>query len=117
MSISDFVYRRFETLVRPLDIPYAPLPSSGPFARVSPEEWRAAMATNLDGVYNCCSAAIGAMRAAGHGRIVTIASTAGLQGFSYTAPYVAAKHGAVGLMRDRRLGGRTDTFRAHRRSG
>ena len=77
----------------------AGLAASNQFSCVSPEEWRAAMATNLDGVYNCCSAAIGAMRAAGHGRIVTIASTAGLQGFSYTAPYVAAKHGAVGLMR------------------
>ncbi|WP_419910118.1 ABC transporter ATP-binding protein [Hoeflea sp.] len=34
MSISDLVYRRIETLVRPLDIPYAPLPSRGPFALV-----------------------------------------------------------------------------------
>jgi NAD(P)-dependent dehydrogenase (short-subunit alcohol dehydrogenase family) len=39
------------------------------------------------------------MIAAGHGRIVTIASIAGLRGFGYSAPYVAAKHGAVGLMR------------------
>ncbi|MCV3242332.1 ABC transporter ATP-binding protein [Mesorhizobium sp. ZC-5] len=34
MSLSDFVYRPFETLIRPLDIPYAPLPASGPFALV-----------------------------------------------------------------------------------
>jgi ATP-binding cassette subfamily B multidrug efflux pump len=32
MSLSDFVYRPFETLIRPLDIPYEPLPASGPFA-------------------------------------------------------------------------------------
>jgi ATP-binding cassette subfamily B multidrug efflux pump len=32
MSIADFVYRPFETLVRPLDIPYRPLPASGPLA-------------------------------------------------------------------------------------
>ena len=32
MSLSDFVYRPFETIIRPLDIPYAPLPASGPFA-------------------------------------------------------------------------------------
>jgi ATP-binding cassette subfamily B protein/ATP-binding cassette subfamily B multidrug efflux pump len=32
MSFSDFVYRPFETLIRPLDIPHGPLPSSGPFA-------------------------------------------------------------------------------------
>ncbi|WP_136656298.1 ABC transporter ATP-binding protein [Nitratireductor sp. XY-223] len=34
MSISDFVYRRIETLVRPLDIPFEPLPARGPFALV-----------------------------------------------------------------------------------
>jgi hypothetical protein len=32
MSLSDFIYRPFETLIRPLDIPYAPLPDSGPLA-------------------------------------------------------------------------------------
>jgi NAD(P)-dependent dehydrogenase (short-subunit alcohol dehydrogenase family) len=37
--------------------------------------------------------------AAEAGRIVTIASMAGLYGFAYAAPYIAAKHGAVGLTR------------------
>src|ERR671931_161216 len=32
MSVSDLIYRPFETLIRPLDIPYAPLPARGPFA-------------------------------------------------------------------------------------
>lgn len=32
MSFSDLIYRPFETLIRPLDIPYTPLPSRGPFA-------------------------------------------------------------------------------------
>src|SRR5690606_14200532 len=32
MSLSDLIYRPFETLVRPLDIPYAPLPDRGPLA-------------------------------------------------------------------------------------
>ena len=77
----------------------AGLAASNQFSCVSPEEWRAIMATNLDGVFNCSSVAIAAMLAAGYGRNVTVASTAGLQGFAYTAPYVAAKHGAVGLMR------------------
>lgn len=73
--------------------------ASVPFQRLREEDWRAAMAVNLDGVFHCCRAAIEPMLAAGQGRIVTVASTAGLQGFAYTAPYVAAKHGAVGLMR------------------
>lgn len=34
MSFSDFVYRRFETIIRPLDIPFSPLPSNGPFSLV-----------------------------------------------------------------------------------
>ena len=72
---------------------------SAPFHRTSFEDWRAVMATNLDGVFHCCQAALGDLRAAQAGRIVTVASVAGLRGFGYVAPYVASKHGAVGLMR------------------
>ncbi|WP_309084469.1 ABC transporter ATP-binding protein [Chelativorans sp.] len=39
MSFSDFVYRPFETLIRPLDIPVTPLPSSGPFALLMHFAW------------------------------------------------------------------------------
>ncbi|MEQ9662787.1 MAG: SDR family NAD(P)-dependent oxidoreductase [Parasphingopyxis sp.] len=73
--------------------------SSAPFASIDTEAWRAALAVNLDGVFHCCREAIGPMIEAGEGRIVTIASTAGLEGYAYTAPYCAAKHGGVGLMR------------------
>ena len=69
------------------------------FARITPELWRERLAVNLDGVFHCCQAALADLLAAEAGRIVTIASTAGLRGYAYTAPYVAAKHGAVGLMR------------------
>ena len=57
------------------------------------------MAVNLDALLFCCQAALPDLREAKSGRIVTIASTAGLKGYAYTAPYVAAKHGTVGLMR------------------
>ena len=73
--------------------------ASAPFAKVDATAWRAALAVNLDGAFHCCRAAAPAMLAAGYGRIVTVASVAGLRGFAYSAPYVAAKHGAVGLMR------------------
>ncbi len=73
--------------------------ASAPFRRVSTEDWRAAMAVNLDALFHCCHAALSDLAAAEAGRIVTIASTAGLKGYAYTAPYVAAKHGAVGLTR------------------
>ncbi len=72
---------------------------NAPFARVSAESWRAMMAVNLDAVFHCTRAAFGDISAAANGRIVTIASTAGLKGYNYSSAYVAAKHGAVGLMR------------------
>jgi NAD(P)-dependent dehydrogenase (short-subunit alcohol dehydrogenase family) len=73
--------------------------ASAPFRKVSAEDWRAAMAVNLDALFHCCQAALSDLTAADTGRIVTIASTAGLRGYAYTVPYVAAKHGAVGLTR------------------
>jgi NAD(P)-dependent dehydrogenase (short-subunit alcohol dehydrogenase family) len=72
---------------------------SAAFARVSDEAWRRTMAVNLDALLYCCQAALPDLIAADSGRIVTIASTAGLKGYAYSAPYVAAKHGAVGLTR------------------
>ena len=70
-----------------------------PFAKVTATQWREMLAVNLDGVFHCCQAALGDLLAATKGRIVTIASMAGLYGFAYASPYIAAKHGAVGLMR------------------
>lgn len=72
---------------------------SAPFPKLTAESWRRMMAVNLDGVFHCCQAALPDLLAAENGRIVTIASTAGLVGYRYTAAYTAAKHGAVGLMR------------------
>jgi NAD(P)-dependent dehydrogenase (short-subunit alcohol dehydrogenase family) len=70
-----------------------------PFAKVSDALWREMMAVNLDGLFLCCQAALPDLLAAERGRIVTIASMAGLHGFAYASPYIAAKHGAVGLTR------------------
>jgi NAD(P)-dependent dehydrogenase (short-subunit alcohol dehydrogenase family) len=72
---------------------------SAPFAKVTDEAWRRTMAVNLDALLHCCQAALADLLQAEAGRIVTIASTAGLKGYAYSAPYVAAKHGAVGLTR------------------
>jgi NAD(P)-dependent dehydrogenase (short-subunit alcohol dehydrogenase family) len=73
--------------------------TSAPFAKLTPESWRQAMAVNLDALLHCCQAALPDLLGAENGRIVTIASTAGLKGYAYTSAYVAAKHGAVGLTR------------------
>jgi NAD(P)-dependent dehydrogenase (short-subunit alcohol dehydrogenase family) len=70
-----------------------------PFAKVTEALWRDMLAVNLDGMFHCCQAALPDLLAAPAGRIVTVASMAGLHGFAYAAPYIAAKHGAVGLTR------------------
>ena len=72
---------------------------SAPFAKTTAEAWRTTLATNLDALFHCCQAALADLLAASAGRIVTVASTAGMKGYGYTAPYVASKHGAIGLMR------------------
>jgi NAD(P)-dependent dehydrogenase (short-subunit alcohol dehydrogenase family) len=72
---------------------------SAPAARVTLDDWQASLAVNLTGAFLSIQPAIAPMTKAGKGRIVFIASTAGLKGYAYVAPYVAAKHGVVGLMR------------------
>ncbi len=69
------------------------------FAKVSEQLWRDMLAVNLDAVFHCCQAALPDLLEATAGRIVTVASIAGLRGFGYASPYIAAKHGAVGLTR------------------
>jgi NAD(P)-dependent dehydrogenase (short-subunit alcohol dehydrogenase family) len=60
--------------------------------------WHAVMATNLHGAYYCAKAAL-PLLPDNTGRIVTIASVLGLRGVPDQAPYVAAKHGVIGLTR------------------
>lgn len=73
--------------------------ASSPFAKMEAGHWDAMLATNLSSVFHVTRAAIGPMLAAKAGRIINIASTAGLTGYAYVAAYVAAKHGVVGLTR------------------
>jgi NAD(P)-dependent dehydrogenase (short-subunit alcohol dehydrogenase family) len=72
---------------------------SAPFDKTSLELWNRMLAVNLTGTFVCTQAALPAMLAARHGRIVNIASTAGQRGYAYVAAYAAAKHGVIGLTR------------------
>ncbi|MBN9508988.1 MAG: SDR family oxidoreductase [Alphaproteobacteria bacterium] len=72
---------------------------SAAFAATDRSLWDRMLALNLTAVYAATQRALPGMLAAGWGRVITIASTAGLTGYPYVAAYVAAKHGAVGLMR------------------
>lgn len=62
--------------------------------------WQPTLAVNLSGVYYGCLAAAETMASAGGGAIVNTASVAGLVGLGGAFPYVAAKHGVVGLTRE-----------------
>lgn len=73
--------------------------SSQPFLKISPDDWAHMLAVNLTATFTACQAVLPAMLSAGWGRIINIASTAGLKGYAYTAAYTAAKHGVIGLTR------------------
>jgi NAD(P)-dependent dehydrogenase (short-subunit alcohol dehydrogenase family) len=61
--------------------------------------WNEMLAVNLHGVYRCIRCVLPDMLQAGRGRIINIASTAGLTGYPYVTAYCAAKHGVIGLTR------------------
>jgi NAD(P)-dependent dehydrogenase (short-subunit alcohol dehydrogenase family) len=73
--------------------------SSAPFIKTDVQLWRSMMQVNLDGTFHCIHVVLPAMLDAGWGRIVNVASTAGLTGYGYVSAYCAAKHGVVGLTR------------------
>jgi NAD(P)-dependent dehydrogenase (short-subunit alcohol dehydrogenase family) len=77
----------------------AGLAEGAPLARTTLDAWRRHLEVNATGAFLCTRAVLGGMIERGDGRIVTVASTAGLRGARYTAAYTAAKHAAVGLMR------------------
>jgi NAD(P)-dependent dehydrogenase (short-subunit alcohol dehydrogenase family) len=72
---------------------------SAPLARTTLASWRAQLEVNATGAFLCTRAVIGGMRERGRGAVVTVASTAALEGVPYTAAYTASKHAVVGLMR------------------
>ena len=66
---------------------------------VTPAVWQDTLDTNLTGVWNTMVACAPHLIAAGGGSIICTSSTAGIKGLPYFAPYVAAKHGVVGIAR------------------
>ena len=72
---------------------------SAPFAKTSPEMWERHLRINVSGPYLATRAVLGGMLERGWGRIVNVASLAGLFGAPYVAAYTASKHALVGLTR------------------
>lgn len=73
--------------------------AAAPFGRTDAALWQRMLDVNLGGAWHCTQAALPGMLDAGWGRVVNVASTAGLTGYRYVAAYCAAKHGLVGLTR------------------
>jgi NAD(P)-dependent dehydrogenase (short-subunit alcohol dehydrogenase family) len=73
--------------------------ASAPMHKTSDALWEAMLASNLTGTFHCMRECLPEMVERDFGRIVNIASTAGLVGYRYVAAYCAAKHGVVGLTR------------------
>jgi 3-hydroxybutyrate dehydrogenase len=72
---------------------------SAPFAKSSPDLFRRLIDLNLIGTLNAVQAVLGGMMARRSGRIVAVASTAGLKGYAYVSAYCASKHAVIGLVR------------------
>lgn len=86
---------------RPIDIMIANAGAaeSAPFAKSDAALFKRMLDVNFMGVVNSIQAALPSMRKQPFGRIVVIASTAGLKGYPYVSAYAAAKHAAIGLVR------------------
>jgi len=86
---------------QPIDIliANAGIAESAPFGKSDAALFRRMMDTDFMGVVHAIQAVLPAMKDRRYGRIVAIASTAGLKGFAYASAYSAAKHAVVGLVR------------------
>jgi NAD(P)-dependent dehydrogenase (short-subunit alcohol dehydrogenase family) len=72
---------------------------SAPLGNTSDAHWHSMLAVNLTGTFLCMRECLPDMLKAGFGRIVNVASTAGLVGYPYVSAYCASKHGVIGLTR------------------
>src|SRR5205823_6424532 len=71
----------------------------GRFDAIDEAEWDACMAVNVKGIWNCCKAAVPAMRQRDGGSIVNIASLAATYGMPFGLHYTASKAAVIGLTR------------------
>lgn len=90
----------------------AGIAEAAPFAKVSLDHWNRMIATNLTGVFLTFQQGLAQMQPGG--RLIAIASIAGLRGAAYAAPYAASKHGVMGLVRSlaHEIGGKGVTVNA-----
>ena len=73
--------------------------ASAPLKSVEPEDWERIFAVNVRGTYLCTREFLPDMLAAGWGRVINVASIAGLSGAAYISAYAASKHAVIGFTR------------------
>jgi NAD(P)-dependent dehydrogenase (short-subunit alcohol dehydrogenase family) len=97
----EALYRKAEAARGPIEIVVANagIASSAPAHKTTLAEWNRIIDVNLTGAFLTVRPALAGMAERKRGRLIFIASVAGLRGSAYVAPYVASKHGVVGLMR------------------
>jgi 3-hydroxybutyrate dehydrogenase len=86
---------------QPVDIliANAGIAESAPFIKSDPALFRRMMDVDFMGVVHAVQAVLPEMTERPYGRVIAIASTAGLKGYAYATAYSAAKHAVVGLVR------------------
>lgn len=77
----------------------AGISESAPYDRTSLEVWDRLFEVNVTSAFTLCRALIPGMIPRGYGRVINVASNAGLTGYAYTSAYCASKHALVGLTR------------------
>lgn len=99
-SVND-AFARARNVSGPVDILVnnAGVVETAPIALTNTAMWERILSVNLTGPFLCARISLVDMRKQGWGRIINIASTAGLKGYSFVSAYVAAKHGVIGLTR------------------
>ncbi|HET9012423.1 MAG TPA: SDR family NAD(P)-dependent oxidoreductase [Gemmatimonadaceae bacterium] len=99
-SVDDAFARAVDVLGAPgILVNGAGVAESAPFGQTTRASWHRTIGVNLTGTFLCTAAVMPAMLGAGWGRVVNIASTAGLRGYKTMTAYSASKHGVVGFTR------------------
>jgi 3-hydroxybutyrate dehydrogenase len=95
------VLSQIEADLGPIDvlISNAGVAISASLSDTSDDDWSKMLAVNLSGGFYLCRHLLPGMQKRGFGRVVFVASNAGLIGYPYTSGYCASKHGTIGLMR------------------
>jgi NAD(P)-dependent dehydrogenase (short-subunit alcohol dehydrogenase family) len=96
-ALAQFSAERFGEVT--LLVNNAGIGHAAPLERLTLDDWNRVMAVNATGTFLCTKAFLPAMVKRGWGRVVNVASVAGLSGGRYIAAYAASKHAVVGFTR------------------